>query len=149
MQGGWVPRWCIPGWVDGWVYRGSTPSDYAARGEVHMTAERAPERPAGAWSGWSYGARANGGLDGHMYHPAGPVGPYGPSLYICPWNAHLGPIGRDFSHFSVKLVKKDEVSPVFVNKACHSPCFQKNESKSHLLDFSDFQYLQPSLTRNY
>ena len=37
------------GWVMGGLYR--VPTDLCKA--EHLTAKRAPERPAGAWSGWS------------------------------------------------------------------------------------------------
>ena len=40
----------------------------------------------------------------------------------------------------LKVSQKDEVSPVFVEKACHSPCFQ-NAARKSPLDFLRFPLL--------
>ena len=83
----------------GGVIPGTQP---ACSRRVPCTAKRAPEALAEGWSGWYMGA----GRPGDAYpHPAGPVGPpRWPSLGYAR-GAASGPIRRDLTSFTVKLVK--------------------------------------------
>ena len=135
------------GGYTGWVVGGAIPGYYpAARGEVLRPAERA-RRPCRGRSGGSQELGRTGRLDGLLTHPAGPVGPCGPSLVRTPWNAAPGPIRRDLTSYLRNLVKTAEchqnmsIRPVIVP-------VPKTAIKSHLLIFWDFCFPQPSLTRN-
>ena len=75
VRGGWYRVGIQAGWVPGWVYQvGNTGVQHAKDEHLlsgGLTAERAPEGPAGPWSGWSVcsAPRTSGP------HPSGPVGP--------------------------------------------------------------------------
>ena len=134
-------RTVVPGWVCrvgtrvgirggyGWVGMGEgyTGTHPAARGEVHMTAKRAPEALQG-WSGWSYVARARLVL----HPPSGPGRAPVPSLVQDPAFHRLWANKARFHLIFYKVSQNRRVSPVFINKACHSPCFQKRLQNSPL-----------------
>ena len=114
-----------------------------------MTAERAPEAMGLEWVVMGLGrvSSCTGGGDGSWTTLRARSVPCGPFPVQDPQNAALGPKGRDFIIFTVKLVKttkchlKVSMRPLIVPVS-------KMASKSHLLIFSDFQNGQPSLTRN-
>ena len=78
---------------------------------------------------------------------AGPV----PCGHWCssglPGNAASWPIRARFDLNLRGLSQNGEVSLKYVDKASHSPYLQ-NGHQSHLLEFPDFHFQQPSLTRN-
>ena len=145
---GWCGAWYRVG-TAGWVYgvgtgRGNT--GYPARllEEVPIPAKRAPEALQGLeWVGIGAG-RARGRIS----PPCGP----GRSLQalpgICSQKRLSGPIRRDLTSFTVKLVKTEECHQYLSIRPVIVPV-SKTGSKSRLLKFSDFHILQPSLTRNY
>ena len=61
--------------------------------------------------------------------------------------AASGPIGRELVNISVKLVKRAKCHRNISKRPVIVP-ISKTGSRNHLLIFSDFHYLQPSLTRN-
>ena len=141
-------RWVGTGWVPGWAIPGTT----QLLGEGLQTAKRAPEAPAGCWSGWSAGPGARspenkakygtlGRRRGRLLRP--PFGPgrslAGPSLSQDPRNAASWPIRARFTVISHKVSQNGVVSPKIVYKACHSPCFQNGHQKSPL-EFLRFPY---------
>ena len=75
-----------------------------------------------------------GGGDGSWYPPLrGPVGHPGcPPWYQDPRNAASGPIRARIDLILAKLSQNRGVSPVFVEKASVSPCFQNGSQKSPL-----------------
>ena len=123
----------VPGWVYrvgiGEGYTGVLPTD---RGEALQTAERAPEGPAGAWSGWSVGLGAPAGPG---TTPSGPGRhPAGTSLYLAqlPGNAASWPIRARFGSIYLKVSQNGQVSPKSCQKAYVSPYFQNGLRKSAL-----------------
>ena len=130
----------------GWVIRGPAASPPIA-GERSICSEAGPGSPTGAGVGgrWSSGVTVGG--DGLFPTPAGP----GRSLWALPgntpWNAHLGPIRRDFTSFLIKLVKTAKCHQNSSKRPVIVP-ISKTGSRNHLLKFSGFRFLQPSLTRN-
>ena len=141
----------------GWVYRvgntGTWDHPPTARAEVPRStppAERAPEGPAGAWSGWV----GCGGTDPFAHppscspaHPACsrarsvPVGP--------PWQGAglLAGKRRHLTSFSIKLVKTAECHQKSRKRPLIVP-ISKTGPRIHLLKFWDFRFRWPSLTRN-
>ena len=132
-------RGVLPGYGDGWVPgRGNTGTQPSCSGRGPRTAKRAPEALQGLeWV--VLGARASVQA---WYHPAGPVGSLrappctSPSLL---GNAASWPIRARLRSYSSKVSQNRVVSPKYVEKACHSPCFQ-NGSQSRLLKFPDFYF---------
>ena len=126
MGTGWVPGGAIPG------------TTQPPRGGPQYS-EAGPGSPMGLeWVVLGAGrATGDGGGDGLLYHPAGPVGPCGPSLYRTPWNAASQPITARFDLISYKLSENGRVSPEYVDKACHSPYIQ-NGCQNSPLDFLRF-----------
>ena len=124
---GWVPGRAIPGYYPAVPHRARNPA---------ADSEAGPGSPAGAGVG---GQQLGGRVS--QYPPSGP----GRSLQALPGtgtrlHAASGPIRARFSVFLVKYSQNDEVSPKSVQKACHSPCFQKRVQKS-ALDFLRFPIL--------
>ena len=104
-----------------------------------MTAKRAPEPPAGGGVG-GHSARTYRRLYGPRYHPSGPVG----SLLDPPCTWVLGiaaswPIRARYHLIYYKVSQNAEVSPKYVEKAYHSPCFTFSVQKSPL-DFLGFPF---------
>ena len=107
---------CVTGVYRGGVwYRGGYGEGYTgspARCPGRSPVQRSgPRKPCKGWSGWYWGPGALGvrRRGRPWYHPPGPVGlPWEPSLYQDLANAAPGPKGRDFSHISIKLVKRTE-----------------------------------------
>ena len=124
--------WGIPGWVPGWVIPGH-PAGCSRRSP---DSEAGPGSPAGAGVG-GLGAGRTGTV---MYHPAGPVGSPGPSLYMTSQKRPSTAIGTRIDLILLKVSQKDEVSPEYVQKACHSPYFQNDAQKSPL-GFLRFPFL--------
>ena len=151
-----VPGWCTAGGYQGGVQRVGTrvgiqrvgtgraiPGYYpAARGDLHMTAERAPEALQGLeWVViWRSGALGDGG--GSQDHPTGPVGACGPSLSWDPDCRLSANRGARFRLLFYKVSQNGEVSSKYVDKACHSPCFIFRSQKSPL-GIPRFPFLQP------
>ena len=143
--------WCtgtgmVPGGYTGWVLGGVYRYPASCSRREPQTSEAGPGSPRGAGVGGS-GLGRDEAAGRPWYHPSGPVGPPGPSLYQDPRNAASVPVGRDSTSFSIKLVKTRKcrrnmsIRPVIVPVS-------KNRLKSHLLKFSDFHIRKPSLTRN-
>ena len=156
------PRGVSAGWVYGWVpgrvyrvgntggYTGYYPASSLCPGRPPYPAERAPEAPWGLeWVG--YGGRAHmqvfGGGDGPRYHLRPGRSTLWPSLYLGPWNAASGPIRRDLASFPRNLVKTAKCHLKSVKRPTIVP-ISKTGVKSHLLNFPDFRFREPSLTRN-
>ena len=145
-----------PGWYQGgytgWVYRVGIQgcyTGYPAAKLSRRTATAGSGPRAGPWVVRKQAERTHGDGGGDGYpHPSGPVGLAQASP---PWdtlrNAASWPIGRDSTLIPLKLVKTRECHPNMSKRPTIVPVL-KNGSKSHLLKFSDFQYRQPSLTRN-
>ena len=121
---GMVPGWGILGGYTGWVIPGH-PAPWKAEA---CTAKRAPEGPAGPWSGWYMLQRPPEHPDPPTPHPwcsgarfAG-LGPLPAS-----W-----PIRARFSQYFSKVSQNHGVSPKSMHEACHSPCFQNGLEKSAL-----------------
>ena len=143
-----VCTWCVPGgldegtgwvWGTGWVYRVGNTGLYqvptrTARGSPYP-AKRAPEGPAGPWSGWGRGWTRVPGCSA-AGRPYGP--PYGPGR--SPWalpvhmpsECRLWANMARFHSFLRKVSQNAEVSPKSVHKAYVSPCFQNGLRKSPL-----------------
>ena len=79
IQGGYT------GWGREGLYR--VPS-HTARG-ASPDSEAGPGSPVRGLEWVVRVQRANGGVGGPRYHPAGPVGTPGPSLYLGPWECRL------------------------------------------------------------
>ena len=137
-------------WVPGRAIPGTTHPPTALLRGAHPDSGAGPGSPAGAGVG-GQGGRGLQGLGtaaGTAISP--PSGP-GQALQafpgICPQNAALQPKGRDLTSFPIKLVKTAKcrrnmsIRPVIVP-------ISKTGSRSHLLNFLDFHFRQPSLTRN-
>ena len=129
---GWVPGrvygWGIARWVPGWVIpvhparcSGSHPDSEAGPGSLCRRLE---------WVVRVAGATGDGG--GSQDHPAGPVDALRASP--CPGTliAASQPIRARLHLISRKVSQKDEVSPKYVEKACHSPYIQKRVQMSPL-----------------
>ena len=101
-------------------------------GEQSQTQRSGPVGPAGAGVVGSGAAGVTVGGDGLLYHPTGPVGPTGPSLYRTPQNAHLGPIGRDLRSFLIKLVKTVKCRRKVCKRPVIVPNIQNGSGKSPL-----------------
>ena len=137
----WVYRagYCMPGGYLGGLYR-VLPSHPAPREEDHPDSEAGPGSPSRGWSGWS-GWSGRVSPRGRSGPPCGPGrstpgGPPCPSLA----KAASGPIRARFKVNLLKVSQNGLVSPKYVNKACHSPCFQ-NELQMSALDFLRFPFL--------
>ena len=93
-----------------------------------LTAKRAPDCPAGAGSGWSGPC----GVGGSQNPPFGP----GRSMLALPGSGtlecRLWANRARFDDILLKVSQNGEVSAVYVEKACHSPCFQNEPQKSPL-----------------
>ena len=116
------------GWVAGRAIPGYYPPSTLKSPTQSLTAKRAPEAPAGA----GVGGQGRAGWDGPCTHPPGPVGPAalpgtGPSQNPASW-----PIWARIDLILLKVSQKREVSPKYVNKACHSPYFKNRVQKSPL-----------------
>ena len=98
-----------------------------ARGEA-WTAKRAPEAPTRGWSGWSR-ARTS---QRSPTHPLQASGLPGPASLVGSQNAASGPIRARLRSNLCKVSQNSEVSPKYVQKACHSPCFQNGSEISPL-----------------
>ena len=123
----------------GWVYRVGVQGLYRVlplhRARRSWYSGAGPGRPAGPGVGgtragcvspWVFG----GGTA--ISHPCGARSvPEGPP-WICPQNAASGPITARLRVPLLKHSQNGEVSPKSVDKACHSPCFQKRSQKSPL-----------------
>ena len=113
----------------------------------HPDSEAGPVRPCKGLE-WVVRVRNNTvGGDGHMTTLRARSVPCGSLPVICPQNAHLRPIWRDFTSFSIKLVKRPECHQNMSKRPTIVPV-SKTASRIHLLIFSDFHFRQPSLTRN-
>ena len=135
VGGVWYQGGCTRVGIPGWLYRGTTQP--AARG-ANPTSEAGPGTPAGVeWVGGVQRAYLGRWAGRAFPHPAGPVGPYGPSLGNTLRNAHLRPKGRELTSFPRNLVKTSgchqnmSIRPVIVP-------ISKTGPKSQLLIFWDF-----------
>ena len=105
-------------------YTGYYPAARCPTARVLLTAERAPEAPSGGWSGWSGGAVPGHRLQGPRMTSSrdARTHPCGARSVPCrglPW---CSPGKRTrFHHISHKVSQNREVSPKYVEKACHSP----------------------------
>ena len=95
---GWVPGW---GMGTGWVLGRAIPGTQPAAKRRQIPAKRAPEPPAGGWSGWVSAAAPRSPGD----HPCGARSVLWPSLSPPRANPASGPIRRDSTTFPIKLVK--------------------------------------------
>ena len=138
--GGWYR-----GMGTGWVLGGAIPGYYPPSCKVPM--RNVPAVRGQGVLGPSLGeyARRRGRLPGTTLRAG-----------RCPWPlpvpgtlayAASQPIRARFKVYLLKVSQNAEVSPEYVQKACHSPCSQTG-SESHLLKFPDFRFREPSLTRN-
>ena len=140
-------------WGLGGYREGYTATQHAARGGVHDS-EAGPGSPQCGleWVVMKPGRPTpvnkvlNGTLGtaaGRLLHPPlrGPVGPCGPSLVQDPRNAASQPIRARFMYIYCKVSQNRGVSPIFVEKACHSPYLQNGLRKS-ALGFLRFPYLR-------
>ena len=120
--------WCGPGGYTGWVIPRSHPSGTLKSPPQHLPAKRAPEAPQGLeWVG-----RCVRGW-------AGPVPPFGPGRShpvgppcTGPLNARLLANKARIKVKTSKVSQNHGVSPVYVEKACHSPYIQNACQKSPL-----------------
>ena len=131
---GMVPGWGIP--VGTRVGNTGSPSQSAASPPMPEESARhsgaGPVGPAGAGVGGVWCSDVTVGGDGSWYHPPGPVGPHGPSLYQDPRNAHLQPKGRDSMTFTRKLVKTTKCRHNMSKRPVIVPIFQNGLQKSAL-----------------
>ena len=126
----------------GWVYRGMVPGGYTGRAipgyypatllEEQARQRSGPRKACRAWSGWSGAADVPAARSGSRYHPPGPVGPPGPSLYLDPLECRLLAYRARLTSYSSKVSQNSEVSPKYVEKASHSPYLQNGLKKSPL-----------------
>ena len=91
-----------------------------------------PGRPAGPGVVVPGGRANEAGGDGPVPPLRGPVGVWDPSLYRTSQIPASWPIKARFNLILLKVSQNGEVSPEYVQKACHSPCFQKLVQKSPL-----------------
>ena len=129
-------------WVGGWEGNTGTPTQLL---EEVLRQRSGPVSPCKGLEWWSQGRTY---WDG----PGPPCGPGRCTLVPLPVqdlaNAASGPIRRDSTSFTVKLVRTRKCH----RKVCMRPPIvpiPKTAPKSRLLKFLDFHILQPSLTRNY
>ena len=123
-QGGYT-GWVIPG-----VGTGTTQPHCSGRGPYDS--EAGPGRALqGPWSGWSYGARANGRRDGHIPTLRARSGPEDPP-WDMPSECRPGTNTARFHYISYKVSQNGKVSPKNIEKACHSPYFQNGTQNSPL-----------------
>ena len=137
---GWVRAGGYTGWVPGGLYRCTT---QPPRCKVPM---RNCQKQA-ACCRWQGGigtvpqGYVDGGGDGSQDHPAGPVSTPGASLSWDPQNAASWPITARFRSIYSKVSQNGQVSPKYVHKASHSPCFHFGLQKSPL-EFLRFPVLR-------
>ena len=120
------------GWVLGGLYRVQGSTTHPPREEDPYPAKRARKALQGAWSGgvWVW-ARDPAAVS--QDPPFGPGrSPLVPSLVLGPLIAASWPITARFHHISYKVSQNGQVSPKYVEKASHSPCFQNVVRKSPL-----------------
>ena len=119
----------------GWVYRVGTPPAHPASPLCSRRgpgpAERAPEGPAGAWSGGSWDSDVRGRRRGRIPPCGARSGTPGHPPCILSECRLLATKAR-FRHISQKVSQNRQVSPKYVEKAYHSPCFPKPLKKSPL-----------------
>ena len=125
--------WGPGGYGEG--YTGVLPSYPAPREEDPIPSGAGPGTPAGGGVGgeWGLGACPRVRWAGRLLdHPAGPVG----ALWAppCPGPSECPPRAKraTFHLISHKVSQKARVSPKYVEKAYHSPCFQNGVQKSPL-----------------
>ena len=117
------------------------PAGCSRRSQKHP-AKRAPEGPAGPWSGWGAGPgdyMCSAAGTAPRYHPSGPVRTL---VLPCTWdpqNAASGPIRRDFRSFPGNLVKTAECHPNSSKRPTIVPISKKRLQKSPL-GFLRFPY---------
>ena len=148
-------RW----WVPGWVYRGGYTGGYpgglyryppSTLLEEPISSEAGPGSPAGAGVGGIWAGvlgTAAGTAPGTTSARPGRSTPGGPPCPRTLRNAASQPITARFHDIYCKVSQNGVVSPILVEKACHSPYLQ-TAPKSRLLNFPDFHFRQPSLARN-
>ena len=114
----------VYGWVLGEGNTG-TPSTLESGGPRQRSGPRKPHR---GWSGWS-GTAAPARLQNP---PCGPGRLRLPGSGPSPQIPASWPIRARFTSILLKVSQNRGVSPVYVQKACHSPCFQKHVQMSPL-----------------
>ena len=138
----------VPGWGIGvWVLGRAIPvPSHTARGEVNVQ-RSGPRTPCRGGSGW-YIELGRARASGTTLALPGPA-PCGRCTSTPPHGqiAASWPIRRDLTSNILKLVKTAECRSNMSKRPVIVPIF-KMGPESHLLKFSDFHILQPSLTRN-
>ena len=136
-MGAWVG---IAGWVPGWAIPGYCPPSGFARGEVHMqrSGPRKPLQGAGVGGIWSSDVPAAG--TGYP-HPCGARSAHPWTSLGYPSECRLWANKARFQSISYKVSQNGQVSPINVEKACHSPYFQNELGKSPL-EILRFLYLR-------
>ena len=122
VRAGWVLRVGIPGWVLGRaipVYYPATAREVPMRNCTQEQLAAGCKGVLGPSPGLS--VRRRGRLPVPTLRARSV--PMGPPWYWDPWNAASGPITARFQVNSHKVRQNGEVSPKYVDKASHSPCF--------------------------
>ena len=118
---------CILGGYTGWVIPGPPYRPRCSQGGS-TPAKRAPEAPSRGWSGWVWG-RVRPSLLPHHSLRSGPLRWVAASPRA---NSRLLANKARFQSYFSKVSQNQGVSPVYVEKACHSPYFQNRLQKSAL-----------------
>ena len=135
VRAGCTYRVGILGGYTGWVIRRGTTQHQVPTPSMPQTAERAPEAPRGLeWVVW--GMRPRDRSPEHQVPPtptpAGSPGPAPLYLVLSPSKAASWPIRARLHLILLKVSQNGIVSPKYVEKASHSPCFQNPSRKSPL-----------------